>query len=236
MIRQVILGNDPDALYYFLKLYEGIVFGTVNHLDFGNGVHYVSANLKQEDPVQAFNFIFDQNNNTLTVDPGIGNELIKASSASSGATLVNQLDYAYGTDNGFMLHFTYDAINGVPNLFTTILISKGSDDNLFIVLSNPGTAPTDNDLTHLTAKVYHYGDTNALEFTMCQFDTAMQTLAVPFAGYGNVASVTHAPHAHWFPVSDSYGQGFNRMSFGDVECITNGYWMVDDKSDEEVDE
>ena len=44
-----------------------------------------------------------------------------------------------------------------------------------------------------------------------------------------------AKHAFWMPVSNSYGQGFNRMSFQENECITNGYWIIDDKPDEEVD-
>lgn len=234
MIRQNVINGDPMLLYQFLKLYEGILYNDVTITPFADGIYTFSASLLNDPSTDSFSIYMNTVEGYEQIR--VGSETLKSETASSGATLVNQLDYAYGTDNGFMLHFTYDAINGVPNLFTTILISKGSDDNPFIVLSNPGTAPTDNDLTHLTAKIFHYGDVNPLEFTMCQFDTAMQTLAVPFAGYGNVANVTHAPHAHWFPVSDFYGQGFNRMSFGDVECITNGYWMVDDKPDEEVDE
>ena len=246
MVRQVIIGHNPEALYYFMKQYEGTIFGTVSYADYGNNIYYVSALLNQDDPVLAVEFIF--NNGVLTVNApfsdtgtvtyGGENDPLtpfQAAAASTGADLVNQLDFAYGTDNGFMLHFTYDAIDGVPNLFTTIMIVSGSDGAPFIIYSNPGSAPTNNDLTHLTAEVYHHPDTNYLTLSMCQFNSAMQTEAVPFVGYGNVVSVSKAAHAFWMPVSNSYGQGFNRMMFQERECVTNGYWIIDDKPDEEVD-
>lgn len=244
MVRQAIIGHSPEALYNFMKQYEDILFGEVTHTE-ENGIEYVSAYLDRDDPTIAVQFIFTDGVLTVNapftdlgpVSYGGGDEPLtpfQAAAASTGATLVNQLDFAYGTDNGFMLHFTYDSVNGAPNLFTTIMVVSGSDGDPFIIYSNPGSAPSNNDLTHLTASVYHYPDTNYLTFTMCQFDTEMQTLAVPFAGFGNIAAVSYAKHAFWMPVSNSYGSGFNRMSFQETECVTNGYWFLDDKPDEEV--
>lgn len=240
MIRQAIINNDPYLLYAFLTDYKGILFESVLMSQFSELRHTITATLISDPSVYVFTFNMNRYEGyeqfsvgvTYPTDTGV---VLKASAASTGADLVNQLDYAYGTDNGFMLHFTYDAIDGTPNLFATVMMTTGSDGNPFIIVTDPGETPTNNDLTHLSAKVFHYTDTNYLALNMCQFNSAMQTEAVPFVGYGNVATISEAKHAFWMPVSNSYGQGFNRMSFQEAECVTNGYWIIDDKPDEEVD-
>lgn len=230
-IKQELINNDALRLQAFLAQYEGILYDSVGV----SGTGEITCDINNETVVS---FLWD--NGDFKVCPWYNNgesslieETITASAASSGATLVNKLDFAYGTDHGFMLHFTYDAISGNPNLFTTILVAKGTDGYPYVVIANPGTAPSANDLTHQKANIYHYPDTSYLEFNMCQFDTAMQTLAVPFASYGNISVVNYAPNACWFPVSAAYAVGFSRMAFQEVECITNGYWMVNDKQDEQ---
>lgn len=245
MIRQVYVNGSAKRLYDMLKDYEGTLFDEVYmdespgglieviSISMGEGLssHVVcNISFSVEDGFSISCTWDGEEIEPLGPDPGL--EEIGASAASTGATLVNKLDYVYGTDHGVMMHFTYDAIDGVPNLFTTIIIAKGSDGYPFFIIANPGDAPTANDVTHQTAHIYHYPDANMLEFPMCQFDTLMQTLAVPFAGVGNVSMVSKAPNAAWFPISAAYGVGFNRMVFGATECVTNGYWMVDDKQDE----
>lgn len=239
MIRQAVINNDPYLLYYFLAQYNGILFDSIAMSQYSESYTLLIASSISDPSVHEFVFTicaYEDGKRFAVGVPYSSESDIRLSSdtASTGATLVNELDYAYGTDNGFMLHFTYDSIDGVPNLFATVMVTKGSDGNPFIVVVDPGTAPTSNDLTHLSAKVFHRTDTNSMTLNMCQFDSAMQTEAVPFVGFGNVATVSEAKHAFWMPVSNSYGQGFNRMSFQENECITNSYWILDDKPDEEV--
>ena len=240
MIRQTVINNDPYLLYWFLSEYKGILFDSVTMSAFSESMHMIRTTFIKAPSVDAVTFTLTRYEGSERLSIGVTypddiGVIFRATSASTGATLVNQIDYAYGTDNGFMLHFTYDAIDGVPNLFSTAMVTVGSDGYPFIIVTDPGETPTSNDLTHLSAKVFHYTDTNYLTLSMCQFDSAMQTEAVPFVGFGNVATVSEAKHAFWMPVSNSYGQGFNRMSFQENECITNGYWIIDDKPDEEVD-
>lgn len=243
MIRQVYINGVASRLYEALKEYEGVLFDEVGYAQYGT-IENISMSVGTGVNTQIIsNISFSvedgfsiscswegEEGEPLGPDPGL--EEIGAAAASTGATLVNKLDFSYGTDNGIMLHFTYDSIDGVPNLFTTIIIAKGSDGYPFFIIANPGTAPSANDLTHKVAHIYHYPDTDMLEFVMCQFDALMQTLAVPFAGVGNASVVSKAPNAAWFPISAAYGVGFNRMVFGTTECVTNGYWMLDDKQEE----
>ena len=155
--------------------------------------------------------------------------------STAGAELVNKMDFVYGTDNGFMLHFTYDKVGHEPNLFATVLVAKSKDVYPIVVvpdLSVSASDPTDNDFTHLFAKIVHYTDSAALPFAMCQIDTAMQTAAVPFVSYGNHTELSFSPHAFWMPVSNSYASGFCRMSFNETQCVSNGYWFIDDAQEE----
>ena len=240
MIRQIYINGNGEMLYELLKQYEDDLYGSVTYNTYVlTDVRFHTITVKAKASEQEL-FQINMVESSSTADTIIidyadtsATESFSAAAASTGSTLVNKIDYAYGTDHGVMIHYTYDAIAGVPNLFTTILIAKGSDGYPFIIVANPGTAPTDNSLTHKIAKIYHYPDIDVLEFVMCQFDTLMQTLAVPFAGVGNVAMVSKAPNAAWFPMSAAYGVGFNRMVFNTVECVTNGYWMLDDKQEEE---
>lgn len=157
---------------------------------------------------------------------------LHSSTASTGATLVNKMDYAYGTDNGFLLHFTYDAINGDPNLFATILVARSKDSYPIVVFPAISSDPTDNDYTHLFANVTHYPDTNSLSLGMTQIDTIMQTEAAPFVAYGDQVNLSYTPNAFWMPVSNAYASGFCRMRFNETDCVTNGYWFIDDVTEE----
>ena len=239
MIRQVYINGNGEMLYEALKEYEDDLYGEVTYSTYVlTNVRFHTITIYAKSSTQQLCQI-NLAESSATADTVIVNyaetsatESLLASAASTGATLVNKLDFSYGTDNGIMLHFTYDSIDGVPNLFTTIIIAKGSDGYPFFIVANPGTAPSANDLTHKVAHIYHYPDTDMLEFVMCQFDALMQTLAVPFAGVGNASVVSKAPNAAWFPISAAYGVGFNRMVFGTTECVTNGYWMLDDKQEE----
>lgn len=157
---------------------------------------------------------------------------LHSSTASTGATLVNKMDYAYGTDNGFLLHFTYDAINGDPNLFATILVARSKDSYPIVVFPAIFSDPTNNDYTHLFANVTHYPDTNSLSLGMTQIDTIMQTEAAPFVAYGDQVNLSYTPNAFWMPVSNAYASGFCRMRFNETDCVTNGYWFIDDVAEE----
>lgn len=155
--------------------------------------------------------------------------------STSGAELVNKMDFAYGTDNGFILHFTYDKVGHDPNLFATVLVAKAKDGYPIVVVPDRSISPSDpsdNDFIHLFAKIVHYPEPSAMSFAMCQIDTAMQTAAVPFASYGNQTELSYSPHAFWMPVSNSYASGFCRMSFNETECVSNGYWFIDDTQEE----
>lgn len=243
MIRQKAIGDTLEGLKMFLDSYvisEDNPNGIFNSVDInivgsGNDTAETLTCTAGDPSVTVLSFSKSNGEWDVTAY-GINSSnaylALYSSAASSGAELVNRMDYAYGTDNGFMLHFTYDKIVSDPNLFATILVAKSKDSYPIVVFPDISADPTDNDFTHLFSKVCHYPDGGVLNFAMCQIDTAMQTAAVPFTSYGNHTELSFSPHAFWMPVSNSYASGFCRMSFNETQCVSNGYWFIDDAQEE----
>lgn len=245
-IKQHGIGNDisllKDCLEDYIKsednpdgIFNSVLTASDEDYDYVNcgcgspgGMSYGCLSFRRAKTNLAWSVIlvYNDGNSEETVS-------LNASAASSGATLANEIDFAYGTRNGLIIHFTYDKVDGDPNLFNTVLIAKSMDQYPIIVVGYLTGDPTNNGLTHGTAKVVHYPDSASLTFSMPQFTTAMQTSAVPFASYGNISLLSYTPHAYWMPVSNSYGVGFSRMAFGMISCVTNGYWFIDDEEGED---
>lgn len=243
MIRQANLVDALESLKSFLDEYvisESNPNGLFNSVDIntiGSGDDvFESLTCTCGDPSSTV-LSFSKSNGGWDVTAYISTSnniylTLKSSTASTGTTLVNKMDYAYGTDNGFLLHFTYDAINGDPNLFATILVARSKDSYPIVVLPAISSDPTNNDYTHLFANVTHYPDTNSLSLGMTQIDTIMQTEAAPFVAYGDQVNLSYTPNAFWMPVSNAYASGFCRMRFNETDCVTNGYWFIDDVTEE----